>query len=236
MHSSDFKIKNIFIVAAAGFGKRLNLGYPKQFLEYNEKPLFIYPVLIAQFSDKIDKIIIVGGEDSIDKIKYICDCYNITKLHKIVVGGKERQHSVYNAINEINNIKNLDNNPIIFVQDGVRIFFKEKYIDESLKELENNNEIDGVLIGVPVKDTIKIIDDRGFILDTPERKTLISANTPQVFKYKILKDAYDYSYKNNFMSTDDSSLVEKIGGKIKVIIGDYDNIKITTIEDLRYIK
>jgi 2-C-methyl-D-erythritol 4-phosphate cytidylyltransferase len=236
MHGSGFKIKNIFIVAAAGIGKRLDLGYPKQFLLYNEKPLFIYPVLIAQSSDKIDKIIIVGGHDSIDKIKSICDFYNITKLHKIVLGGKERQDSIYNAINEIKNIKNLDNNPIIFVQDGVRIFFKEKYIDESLMELENNNEIDGVLVGVPVKDTIKIIDDMGFIVDTPKRQNLISANTPQVFKYNILKDAYDYAYKNNFLSTDDSSLVEKIGGKIKVIIGDYDNIKITTIEDLKYIK
>jgi len=105
----------------------------------------------------------------------------------------------------------------------------------SLEELDKNNELSGVIIGVPVKDTIKVVNDNGIITSTPERKSLMAANTPQVFRYEILKKAYDDAQNIKFLGTDDSSLIERIGGKVEVIIGDYDNIKITTPEDLKFI-
>ncbi|MGF6906650.1 2-C-methyl-D-erythritol 4-phosphate cytidylyltransferase [Fusobacterium sp. PH5-44] len=234
MYSSYSEIKNILIVVAAGYGKRMQLSYPKQFLEYKGKPLFIRPVLIGNDSELIDLIIIVTQKENIQKIDTICKLNNVNKPYNVIPGGLERQESVYNGIKELENIENLAENAIIFVQDGVRPFFKEKYIKDSLDEI-NNNDVDGVVIGVPVKDTIKIIDSNGFIISTPERKTLIGANTPQVFKHKILKKAYEMARDTNFLGTDDSSLVEKIGGKVKIIIGDYDNIKITTPEDLKFI-
>lgn len=234
MHSSHSKIKNILIVAAAGYGKRMQLSYPKQFLEYKEKPLFMQSIIIGDTSEYIDMIIIVTQKENIQLINDVCKENNIKKIYQIVEGGNERQESIYNGLKEVENIENLDKNPVIFVQDGVRPFFKEKYIKDSLDEINNNN-VDGVVIGVPVKDTIKIIDENGFIISTPERKTLIGANTPQVFKHKTLKKAHEIAKKTNFLGTDDSSLVERIGGKIKIIIGDYDNIKITTPEDLKFI-
>lgn len=234
MHSSHSKIKNILIVAAAGYGKRMQLSYPKQFLEYKEKPLFMQSIMVGDTSEYIDMIIIVTQKENIQLINDVCKENNIRKIYQIVEGGTERQESIYNGLKEVENIENLDKNPVIFVQDGVRPFFKEKYIKDSLDEINNNN-VDGVVIGVPVKDTIKIIDENGFIISTPERKTLIGANTPQVFKHKILKKAHEIAKKTNFLGTDDSSLVERIGGKIKIIIGDYDNIKITTPEDLKFI-
>lgn len=234
MHSGHSKIRNILIIAAAGYGKRMQLSYPKQFLDYDGKPLFMQSILVSNASNHIDMIIVVTQKENIQLINNIFKQNNITKSYQIIEGGKERQESIYNGIKEVENIANLDKNPIIFVQDGVRPFFKEKYIKDSLKEI-NNDDIDGIVIGVPVKDTIKVIDEDGFIISTPERKTLMGANTPQVFKYEILKNAYETAKNNNYLSTDDSSLVERIGGKVKIIIGDYDNIKITTPEDLKFI-
>lgn len=235
MHSSHAKIKNILIVAAAGFGKRMELSYPKQFLEYKGKPLFLYSLLTGEKSDKIHGIIIITQKENIDKIYDVCKENNIKKVLDIVQGGKERQESIFNGIKAIERIKNLDKKPIIFVQDSVRPFFKEKYIEMSLEELDKNNELSGVIIGVPVKDTIKVVNDNGIITSTPERKSLMAANTPQVFRYEILKKAYDDAQNIKFLGTDDSSLIERIGGKVEVIIGDYDNIKITTPEDLKFI-
>ena len=236
MYSSNTKIKNILIVAAAGFGKRMKLPYPKQFLKYDEKPLFLHSLLVGEKSEKIHAMLVITQRENIDKIREVCEANNIKKVYDVIEGGKERQESVYNGIKAIENIKNLDKNPIILVQDSVRPFFKEKYITDSIEELENNDKISGVIVGLPVKDTIKIVDDQGMITSTPVRKSLMAANTPQVFYYKVLKSAYENAENTNFMGTDDSSLVENIGGKVKVIMGDYDNIKITTPEDLEFIK
>ena len=94
--------------------------------------------------------------------------------------------------------------------------------------------LDGLVVGIPLKDTVKVIDKYGFIVSTPERKTLFSAHTPQVFRSTILKEAYEKAEKDSFLGTDDSSLVERIGGRVKVYEGHADNVKITTKEDLRY--
>ena len=230
MYSGNIEIKYTLIVAAAGVGKRMGLSYPKQFLQYKGKPLFINVLEVAERSNIVKDIIVVTKEDLIEEVKNLCEQFKIKKVSNVVPGGKERQESIYNAL------KYCDENSIIAVQDGVRPFFKERYIEESYKELLNNKEINGVVVGMPVKDTIKVIDENGMIVSTPKRSTLYLAQTPQVFRGKILIEAYEKAEKEEFMGTDDSSLVERYFGKVKLIEGDYENIKITTIDDIKFLE
>ena len=230
MFSSNSEIRYTLIVAAAGVGKRMGLSYPKQFLEHNGKPLFINVLEIGEKSKLISDIIVVTGKELIKEVKYMCEKFKITKVKEIAEGGKERQDSIYNAL------KFCDKNSIIAVQDGVRPFFKEKYLEDAFNELKNNPYIDGVVVGVPVKDTIKVVNEAGIIISTPVRRALVAAQTPQVFRGKILIEAYEKAKEENFLGTDDSSLVEKYGGKVKISLGDYGNIKITTIEDISFLK
>ena len=153
-----------------------------------------------------------------------------SKLISDIIIVTERQDSIYNAL------KFCDKNSIVAVQDGVRPFFKEKYLEDAFNELKNNPHIDGVVVGVPVKDTIKVVNEEGIIISTPVRRALVAAQTPQVFRGKILIEAYEKAKEENFLGTDDSSLVEKYGGKVKISLGDYGNIKITTIEDISFLK
>lgn len=230
MYCGDSKIKKkvTLILAAAGVGKRMGLGYPKQFLEYNGKPLFILPLEVAQSSEIVDDIIISTNHDNVDIVKKYCEKYGIDKVRNVVAGGKERQDSINNAL------EHDDNSDIILVQDGVRPFLKEKYIKECCDVIEKENC--GAVIGVKVKDTIKVINDNGIVENTPKRDTLIAVHTPQGFSGNILKAAYNRAKKENFLGTDDSSLVERLGYKVKIVLGDYDNIKITTQEDLTFLK
>lgn len=230
MFSSNSEIRYTLIVAAAGVGKRMGLSYPKQFLEYNGKPLFINVLEIGEKSKLISDIIIVTGKELKEEVKNMCEKFKITKVKYIAEGGRERQDSIYNAL------KYCDKNSIIAVQDGVRPFFKEKYLENAFNELKDNSHIDGVVVGVPVKDTIKVVNEEGIIISTPVRSTLVAAQTPQVFRGKILIEAYEKAKEENFLGTDDSSLVEKYGGKVKISLGDYGNIKITTIEDISFLK
>ncbi len=227
MYSGDSKIT--LIVAAAGVGKRMNLGYPKQFLEIEGKPLFLKVLEVAEKSSIIESIIVVTGLESIELVKKFCKEYQIQKVTRVVAGGKERQYSIENAL------EYCQDNSIIAVQDGVRPFLKEKYFSQALEILERDLDIDGAVVGVPLKDTIKRVNSNGEVIETPRRDEYIAIHTPQIFRGKILKEAYRKAREDKFLGTDDSSLVERIGGRIKVIIGDYDNLKITTVEDLKFL-
>ena len=205
----------------------MGLGYPKQFLEYQEKPIFIHTLEVIESCNLVDEIIVVTNLEYIEEVKSQCKKYKITKLTHVVPGGKERQDSIYNALNYVTGA-------VIGVQDGVRPFIEERYVEESYLKIISG--WDGVVVGVPVKDTIKQINlITNEIVDTPNRATLLAAQTPQVFKYEILRKAYDMAKKELFVGTDDSSLVERIGGKVGLVLGSYKNIKITTPEDLKFL-
>ena len=225
MYSSNFKVT--MIVAAAGVGKRMGLGYPKQFLEYKGKPLFIMPLEVAQNSNIVDEIIVVTNKENVSLVENYCNQYGLSKVVKVTEGGKERQNSIYNALKYDNN------SDIILVQDGVRPFLKEKYIEECCRVVAEERL--GAVVGVHVKDTIKVINENFEVVSTPKRADLIAVHTPQAFEGKLLKEAYEIAERENFLGTDDSSLVERIGGKVKIVLGDYDNIKITTQEDLKFL-
>lgn len=227
MYCGDSKIT--LIIAAAGVGKRMKLGYPKQFLEIDGKPLFIRSLEVAERSEYVSEIIISTEQESIELVEQLCKKYKIFKVKNIISGGDERQYSIENAL------EYCEDNSIIAVQDAVRPFLKEKYFYQALEMFEEDLKIDGVVVGVPLKDTIKRVSIDGKVIETPKREEYIAVHTPQIFKDRILKEAYKKAREDNFLGTDDSSLVERIGGKVKILIGDYDNIKITTVEDLKFL-
>ncbi len=238
------KIKYYFIVTASGIGKRMGFSYPKQFHEIFGKPIFIITLEEIMKSKLIDKIFITTNKENINKVKSYINEYIIKTDNKennkieiiILEGGSERQYSVYNALmymkNELNYSENKD--IIVGVQDAVRPNIKVRYIDDIYNAIVEDSEVDGFVVGVPSKDTIKIIDDKGYIVDTPKREKVFNAHTPQIFRLSTIIKAYECAKKDNFLGTDDSSLIERLGGKVKVYIGEYDNIKITTIDDLRF--
>lgn len=218
-------MKNSVIIVAAGSGKRMKSAIAKQYIELKGRTILSYTVETFEKSDYIDEIILVTSSEAIDYVnENIVQKYNFKKVKAVVEGGKERQDSVYNGL------KNVSNDcDVVLIHDGVRPFVGDSYI----AKLESiAMEFGACVLGAPVKDTIKVCNSEGYITDTPERSTLWLAQTPQCFKYDIIMKAYEKAYNEGYTGTDDSMLVEKTGVKVKMVEGDYNNIKITTPEDL----
>lgn len=215
---------NGVVIVAAGTGSRMNMGINKQFIKLEGKEIIAYTIEKFYNNSNIEDIVVVVKEDESEFFKKeILDKYNFKNV-KIAYGGKERQDSVYNGL------KLLDEKcDVVLIHDGARPFVSDKIIDKSIEEAKEHNAI---VVGVPVKDTIKVIDNDKNIVDTPNRSVLWAVQTPQTFDYNILIDAYKDAFKNKFYGTDDAMLVERIGYKVKMLEGSYNNIKITTQEDL----
>lgn len=217
----------IAIILAAGSGSRMNSNIKKQFIEIKEKPIIAYTIEKFEKCKEVNEIIVVTNELDIEYLeKNIIKKYNFDKVVKIIAGGDERYNSVFNALSEIKEI-----NSIVIIHDGARPFVNDNIIKQCINEAEKNG---ACIVGVPVKDTIKVIDEEGYIINTPNRSNLYNVQTPQVFKLDIIKEAYDkYMNDTSIKVTDDSMVVEKYSNiKVKIIEGDYTNIKITTPEDL----
>ena len=215
---------NGVVIVAAGTGSRMNMGINKQFIKLEGKEIIAYTNEKFYYNSNIEDIVVVVKEDESEFFKKeILDKYNFKNV-KIAYGGKERQDSVYNGL------KLLDEKcDVVLIHDGARPFVSDKIIDKSIEEAKEHKAI---VVGVPVKDTIKVIDNDKNIVDTPNRSVLWAVQTPQTFDYNILIDAYKDAFKNKFYGTDDAMLVERIGYKVKMLEGSYNNIKITTQEDL----
>ncbi|MGL5694215.1 MAG: 2-C-methyl-D-erythritol 4-phosphate cytidylyltransferase [Peptostreptococcaceae bacterium] len=214
---------NSVIIVAAGSGKRMNAGMNKQFIKLNEKEIIAHTIDAFYENKNIDEIIVcIKKEEEEFFNKEILKKYNFENI-KIAYGGKERQDSIYNGL------KNLDTKcEIVLIHDGARPFVNDGIINESI---EVAKEKKAVVVGTPVKDTIKVVNN-GNVKDTPRRESLWAAQTPQTFDYKLIKNAYDEAYKNDYYGTDDSMLVEYIGQEVTMIMGSYENIKITSPEDI----
>ena len=215
---------NGVVIVAAGTGSRMNMGINKQFIKLEGKEIIAYTIEKFYNNSNIEDIVVVVKEDESEFFKKeILDKYNFKNV-KIAYGGKDRQDSVYNGL------KLLDEKcDVVLIHDGARPFVSDKIIDKSIEEAKEHKAI---VVGVPVKDTIKVIDNDKNIVDTPNRSVLWAVQTPQTFDYNILIDAYKDAFKNKFYGTDDAMLVERIGYKVKMLEGSYNNIKITTQEDL----
>jgi len=208
-------------------GKRMGKAVAKQFLPLGDKPMLAHTLLVFQRAPEIDEIIpILSQEDMETCLSDVIEQYHITKVKTLVVGGKERQDSVANGLQKLEK-----DATIVLVHDGVRPFVTNEMIEESV-ELAKKGEC--VVVGVPIKDTIKEVDDKGIVRHTLERNRLWAIQTPQTFPVKILRRAYEESSKHNAYGTDDATLVERMGCKVRVIMGSYENLKITTPEDLLF--
>ena len=222
--------KVIAIVPAAGLGIRFGSDTNKPFQVLGGKPLVVWALKTLESIDEIEEIIPVLRKEDVDMGIEIFRSYNISKAKRVAKGGKERQDSVYNGLKLIE-----DKTCIILIHDGVRPFIEKSLIQESIRDmaesLKNKKDCDGVVPGVPVKDTIKEAKG-GIIKRTIKRDSLWAIQTPQVFPYMKISTAYERSVEEGYYSTDDAALIERYGGKIKVIMGSYSNIKITTPDDL----
>ena len=226
--------KVVAVVPAAGMGKRFGPGTKKPFQTLSGKPLIVWSLEALESVHEIEEIIPVLMKADMEYGQRIFEEYGLRKIKMIAPGGKERQDSVYNGLKLID-----DRKSIVLIHDGVRPLIEKDLIEKGIMEMLRPSEtsgkedeaFDGVVLGVPVKDTIKEVK-AGFIRKTLKRESLYAIQTPQIFSLKKILDAYEKAAKESFYSTDDSALLERYGGKVKIVAGSYINIKITTPEDL----
>ncbi|GAA0103230.1 2-C-methyl-D-erythritol 4-phosphate cytidylyltransferase [Paraclostridium bifermentans] len=217
---------NGVVIVAAGTGSRMKKDINKQFIKLKNKEIVAHTIEKFYNSENIDDIVVVIREDEEEYFnKNIKEKYGFTNI-KVAHGGNERQDSVFNGIKMLK--KECE---VILIHDGARPFVTDDIIKRSINKA---NEHNAIVVGVKVKDTIKVVSDNGNIIDTPNRSYLWAVQTPQVFKYDIITKAYEDAYNNNYYGTDDAMLVERIGYNVKIIEGSYNNIKITTQEDLEF--
>lgn len=226
------KKKIIAIVPAAGLGIRFNSKIKKTFAAVNEIPLLIHTLKRLATEESVTEIIPVLGEQDIEKGFKLIKEYDIQKIKKIAHGGKERQDSIYNALKLLEKDE-INAESIILVHDGVRPFIPAGLIEGLIRELKT---FDGAIPGIPVKETLKEVRSNGMVISTANRERFWSVQTPQAFTFKVLKKAYDAALADGFYTTDDSALVERAGGNVKIISGSPYNIKVTTPEDMEMVK
>ena len=211
------------IIVCAGNSTRMQ-GVNKILLPLGKSTVIGNTMSRFQKCESVKEIVIVAREQDIPEIKAEADRQGITKLIACTTGGATRQESVIKGIRCISG-----DTEMIAVHDGARPLVKPEHIEKTIKDAR---VFGGATLGVPVKDTIKMVDD-GLITDTPPRNQLYITQTPQVFKRKLYLEAVDFSLEHGLDFTDDCQLVEAIGGKVCMTVGDYTNIKITTPEDIR---
>lgn len=221
-------MQSCVLIPAGGSGKRFGSQIPKQFLKINEKEIIVYALEVFQYSDEINSIVIASHQEWIDYLFNLKDKYLLSKVKEIIPGGVERQDSVRNAL-ETETARQSD---IILVHDAVRPFVSSSLIKQLLKAAI---ESDAAVPAVVPKNTIKS-SEANYTLNTLDRNTLREIHTPQVFKRKILENAFINAYQINYFGTDSSSLLELMGIKSKIVESYYENIKITTPFDIELAK
>lgn len=222
--------KNIAIIVAAGTGSRMEAEIPKQFLELGGEPILTHTLRAFDASPLIDEIVLVVGAEPVNSMRQdvyvreeIVDRNGFRKVRHIVQGGRERHESVRAGLACCTDAA------YIFVQDAVRPFVTEKILERGW---ETVCRFGTAICGMPSKDTIKVTDESGRVLDTPDRSRTWIVQTPQIFAADLLRRAYDKLGTKDRGITDDAMVVERAGGEVHMFPGDYRNIKITTPEDL----
>jgi 2-C-methyl-D-erythritol 4-phosphate cytidylyltransferase len=212
------------VIAAAGKGLRMGLGKSKQFLHLGGHPIIARTLKVFEDSRVVDEVVLVVGREDQSLAQEIVTRYGLNKVRALVPGGKERCHSVYQGLQALSS-----NCSLVVVHDGVRPFLTWSLLSRAVEEAKRSGS---VAVGVPVKDTIKICDQKGMVVETPPREKLWAVQTPQVFPRELLLDAYEKALEIGLVATDDAAILEYFGHPVKIIMGDYSNIKITTPEDL----
>jgi 2-C-methyl-D-erythritol 4-phosphate cytidylyltransferase len=215
----------VAIIPAGGSGRRMQGRPSKQYLSVDGKPILAFTLNVFQLSPDIGEIVLVVPEEDIPMVRQmIVEPHRISKVRHVLAGGEQRQDSVRNGLAVVGN-----DVEIVLIHDAVRPFVSGDLIHVVVKETEKYG---AVTVGMPVKDTIKRVDRNGEILETLDRKVLWMTQTPQAFKRSLIQEAYRKADEDQFYGTDDASLVERMGFRVKMIAASYENIKITTPIDL----
>lgn len=220
------------VCLAAGQGKRMESKVQKQYLLIQDKPVLYYSLKAFQDSPVEEVVLVVGAGEEEYCQKEIVEKYEFKKVKAIVAGGKERYHSVYHGLQAVREAD------YVLIHDGARPFLTQEIIERCV---EGAKEYRACVAGMPVKDTIKLADSEGNIESTPERSRVWMIQTPQSFEYSLIKDAYttlieqeNKGIKTSIPVTDDAMVIEYfLNQKVHLVYGSYENIKITTPEDMR---
>ena len=203
---------------------RMGGGVNKNLLALAGEPILIRTLKTFSRVERVNFLIVVVAAHEVETVERLLSKTAGLKPWRVTVGGSERQYSIANGLKLLP-----DDAEIILVHDAARPLISARTINDVIDAAE---AFGGAIAAVPSKDTIKIVDADGFVKQTPSRRDLVSVQTPQGFKREILLQAYAQAQAEKFLGTDDASLVERLGAKVKVVTSGYDNIKITTPEDL----
>jgi len=220
---------NVAIILGGGLGSRFGRNTPKQFIVINTRAILIETLEIFNTCSDIDKILIVMHEKYIQKTHKLISNFTLNKDFEIIIGGRTRQESSYKALSHIN-----ENPPsIVVIHDAVRPLVTRKIITDSIRAAEKYGAVDVV---VKATDTI-VYAKNGFIVNIPDRECYYYGQTPQSFKYDIIWKAHQLAKKDDFTNaTDDAKLVLRLDKKVRIVQGNYSNIKLTNSQDFQFIK
>lgn len=219
-------VKVAAIVPAAGSGTRMGTKTKKQFLALAGIPLLGYALKTLETCPVVRSIVIVAGPGEEDYCRSaVVEKLGLNKVAAIVPGGKERQDSVYSGLLALS--PEFD---IIVVHDGVRPLFSLNILESVIAAAQTHG---AAACAVPAKDTVKLADENNFVTSTLPRDRTWLVQTPQAFRCELIMEAHRRARADNLLATDDTALVESIGGQVKIVMGSYENIKITTPEDLK---
>ena len=221
------------VVLAAGQGKRMGTSVSKQYIELGGKPMIYYALCAFEESEIVDTVALVVGEGQISYAEQeIVRKYGFSKVCTVVEGGKERYDSVWRGLKAVTSVQEID---YIFIHDGARPF-----VDGAIlrRGYETVKEFRACVAGMPSKDTVKVVDEGGFAVNTPKRRNVWVVQTPQIFEKSLIMEAYDRMMETEHGDvTDDAMAVERMmNAPVRMFEGSYQNMKITTPEDLEIAK
>lgn len=217
-------MKTFAIIPSGGLGKRANAPLPKQYLQFNGKELIAYTLQVLQSSSLIDEIVVAAQNTYFELLESIKRNFGLTKFNLLVEGGEERQFSVHNAVRALN----ANDEDLILVHDAVRPLVSKEIIYSAIQQAK---EFGAAVVAIKAKDTL--LKGNDYVSEYLDRSEVYYVQTPQVFKYKVLLEALQKAKEENYVGTDESMLVYKLGHKIKIVNGSVLNFKVTTDEDIR---
>jgi 2-C-methyl-D-erythritol 4-phosphate cytidylyltransferase len=218
-------MRTVAIIPAAGSGNRMNRDVSKQYLALAGKPILVYTLEVFEAFPLVDALLVVVPSQDMELVRTdILAPWNLKKVAGIIPGGKERQDSVRAGIEALD-----ADTEIVVIHDAVRPFISAGLIESCIRAAAEEG---ASTVGVPLKDTVKEVAADGRVMRTCDRSLLWLTQTPQAFRRDIIENAHRAAVRDNFRGTDDASLVERLGISVRMIRGDYGNIKITTPEDL----
>jgi 2-C-methyl-D-erythritol 4-phosphate cytidylyltransferase len=221
---------NYCIVLASGVGKRMGAGKNKTLLRLGKRPLIFYTLENFQKAEEIDEIILVVKKEELETFGKIVIKYRLSKVVAMVAGGKERQDSAENGMNFIRNNFDVDKNSIVIFHNGANPFVSQ---DEIKKVIAGAKKFGAAAVAQKTKDTIRQVDGQEFSKGVIDRKQLRNMQTPQALKFSLALKAFSQAKRDKFLGTDDVSLAERLGKKVKIIEASENNFKVTTPLDLK---